>query len=265
MGLTIEQERAAEGLCIACGAPLPDERGGKRTYCDSRCAQAQRRKERRAAARPQRVTCKHCGDDFEKELGRRGPSPAYCSKGCQGKARHQREYVPTPRAATTPGAWKHKPGDSFGPLTIVERLANGRAVFACDCGNTKTLAIRNVVAGVSTNCADRQAHPDPRHKGQYLTYSGAHHRVAAQLGRAADRPCVACSGAAEHWAYRHSDHDQRADAKGREAGMTYSADPAHYWAMCRPCHQRWDRGERRINPAGGLSGVHVALFMALTA
>lgn len=250
---------------MACGEPLPEERGGKRTYCDSRCRQTQQRKERRATARPQRVTCKHCGEGFEKELGRRGPAPAYCSKECQGKARHLREYVPTPRAATTPEAWKHKPGDTFGPLTIVERLANGRAVFACECGNTKALAIRNVVAGVTTNCADREAHPDPRHKGQDVSCSGAHTRVAAQLGKAADRPCVGCDGPAEHWAYRHSDHHRRTDAEGREAGMTYSADPAHHWAMCRPCHKRWDDGHRRAVPSGGLSVALVALHMALSA
>lgn len=32
--------------------------------------------------------------------------------------------------------------------------------------------MRNRVVDLTANCADRQAHPDPRHKGEDVTYSG---------------------------------------------------------------------------------------------
>lgn len=110
--------------------------------------------------------------------------------------------------------------------------------------------MRNLVVDLTANCADRQAHPDPRHKGEDVTYSGRTSPGGSPgLGRAADRPCVACSGPAEQWAYRHSDHDRQADTKGREAGLTYGADPGALRGdvRCLPQAMR-----RRAPPSGAV-------------
>ncbi|SCG69604.1 hypothetical protein GA0070609_4427 [Micromonospora echinaurantiaca] len=210
-------------------------------------------------------TCQHCGGPIPpKPAGKRGPAPRYCGKICQGKAKHQRAYVPTPRAATMPSRQKHKPGNVYGSLTLVERIessASGdpRALFRCECGNVKALQINNVANGITTNCADRANHPDSRRR-ELLTYDGAHNRVKAQRGSASLYTCR-CGNQAEDWAYSHADYDERAMIKGREARKPYSTNPDHYSPMCRPCHKRFDNAHRRV-PEGGPSLAHVALFMA---
>ncbi|MEU8047789.1 hypothetical protein AB0B71_27060 [Micromonospora echinofusca] len=206
--------------------------------------------------------CGHCGGPIPpKPAGKRGPAPAYCGKPCQNKAKHQRAYVPTPRAATSPSRQKHKPGNRYGALVLVERIEPGgsdpRALFRCDCGNVKELAIRNPANGVTLNCADRARHPDPRRKDQ-LTYDGAHNRVKGLRGSASGYLCR-CGNQAEQWAYSHADHDQQRDSEGREAGSPYSTNPDHYSPMCRSCHARYDNAHRRM-AGNGLSLVHVAYW-----
>lgn len=161
---------------------------------------------------------------------------------------------------------KHQPGNRYGQLVLVERLEDRahRGVFRCDCGTTKELQLGNITRGVTTSCADRAQHPDPR-RAERPTYSGAHGRVRAARGPARDHPCAAdCGRMAETWAYDHGDVDQLVEESGREAGYTYSAKPEHYMALCRQCHGRsWDASRAKAAPRHAVSLVHVALHAAL--
>ncbi|NJC10605.1 hypothetical protein F4558_000431 [Micromonospora profundi] len=210
--------------------------------------------------------CQHCGGSME---GKR-PQAIHCGERCRDQARRQREREarqtdPRPRGnypTSRPNQRKHRPGNVYGPLTLVERIEGSgepRALFRCGCGNVKALRIGNVASGVTANCTDRANHPDPRRK-DVLTYDGAHNRVKGQRGSASQYNCR-CGNQAEHWSYSHADHDQARMPEGREAGKPYSTNPDHYTPRCRGCHARFDNSHRRM--AGGpLSLVHVALFMA---
>jgi hypothetical protein len=166
-----------------------------------------------------------------------------------------------------PSRWKHKPGDRFASLVILERVGKvkGQAgvVVQCDCGGEpKIVGLGNLIQGLTTNCADRDRHVDPRFKGADITYDGAHNRVKGIRGSASGYPCALCGGPAQQWAYRHSDPDQKIGTHGKGKGSAYSTDPDHYWAACRHCHARWDIARRKI-PSKGLSLFHAALYLTL--
>ncbi|MFI7650002.1 hypothetical protein ACIBTZ_28555 [Micromonospora sp. NPDC049460] len=207
--------------------------------------------------------CPQCGEPIPpKPAGKRGPAPKYCGQTCQSRAKHQRTYVPTPRAATVPSRRKHVPGNVYNSLTLVERIEGSgepRALFRCECGNVKALQINNVARGITTTCADRANHPDSRRQ-ELLTYDGAHNRVKGQRGSASLYLCR-CGEQAEQWAYSHADHDERAMIRGREARKPYSLNPDHYSPMCRPCHTRHDNAHRRL-VGNGISLVHLAYWTA---
>lgn len=69
---------------------------------------------------------------------------------------------------------------------------------------------------------------------------GAHCRVKAIWGSAAQYPCVQCASAAKDWAYDGTDESQ---AIG-ETGGWYSHFPEFYMPMCRKCHKRRDNAAR---------------------
>lgn len=78
----------------------------------------------------------------------------------------------------------------------------------------------------------------PTWKGEQVTYSGAHMRLKAERGSAADRNCVDCGQVAGHWSYNHSCPSERADEK---CGP-YSPDPGQCDPRCVPCHKNFDLG-----------------------
>lgn len=79
----------------------------------------------------------------------------------------------------------------------------------------------------------------PNWTGDTISYRGAHLRVAYQRGRAAQRLCsTGCGRPAAEWAYDHQDPNEL----HRDDGRPFSANPAHYTPMCRPCHRRFDAG-----------------------
>lgn len=208
--------------------------------------------------------CSACGEtkpveEFNRDSKRKDGRDPRC-KACRATKRaaaYVRKGYPTSR----PASRKHKPGDVYGSLTLVERIEgdSGRAVFRCECGNLKALHIRNVTRGITVNCADRANHPDPRRQ-ELLTYDGAHNRVKGQRGSASQYLCR-CGNQAEQWAYSHADYDERAMIKGREARKPYSLNPEHYVPMCRPCHKRLDNAHRAM-PGNGISLAHRVLWMA---
>lgn len=91
--MTIEQQRALNGECIRCGAPLPEERGGKRLYCGEACRRRQHRADRRAEkTTPDRRRCEHCGGAMTgKRAGAR-----YCTKRCTTSAARLRQSAAGP-------------------------------------------------------------------------------------------------------------------------------------------------------------------------
>lgn len=212
-----------------------------------------------------------CGAVLPPRRGRSGPHRSTCDdcKREQARARGRRETERrrAERAGREPKPrkLKHKPGDRWGSLTLTERLEDHtRAVFACDCGNSKELSLRNVVAGRTTNCADRSRHPNPR-RVERPTYATAHYRVTQERGPANTHPCAGgCGEQASHWAYRHSDLDQLVEEHGREAGSVYSANPDHYAPLCRACHHRWDKARAGQAPRHGLSLAHVVFGQVYT-
>ena len=207
--------------------------------------------------------CLHCGHELPAK-GKTGPAKTYCDRQCRNKAKHVRQYTPHPLPAhRSYRARIDRTGQRFASLTVLEQLSNGMAMCRCDCGNEKRIHMRNLVCGDLVNCADRDRHVDPRFKGDDVTYDGAHGRVKGELGSASGYPCALCGAPAQGWAYRHSDPDQKVGTsdKGKGLGLTYSSNPAHYWAACRSCHTHWDAVRRKTGK--GLSLFHAALYLAL--
>ncbi|MEV0733311.1 hypothetical protein [Polymorphospora sp. NPDC050346] len=208
--------------------------------------------------------CSACGETKPIETsGRDGSRKDGREPRCKAcrSARHAATYVRKGHPTSRPVSQKHKPGNRYGALVLVERVEQSgepRALFRCECGTVKALQINNVASGTTVNCADRANHPDPRRRDQ-LTYNGAHSRVKRERGSASRHLCR-CGKQAEQWAYSHADYDQVRMTEGREAGKPYSLDPQHYSPMCRRCHARFDQARRRLG--GALSLVHLAYWMA---
>lgn len=74
-------------------------------------------------------------------------------------------------------------------------------------------------------------------------YAAQHLYVATVRGRAAEQLCAHCTRPADHWAYDHADPDPLTEHRDGHS-VSYSADPAHYIALCRSCHTRFDRRDR---------------------
>lgn len=90
-----------------------------------------------------------------------------------------------------------------------------------------------------------QTHGDPTtvsmvmHYGDEVGYVAAHARLRRLRGPASDHPCARCHGPAAHWAYDHTDPNEKV---GTDHGqrVPFSVDPARYLPMCVPCHKAFD-------------------------
>jgi hypothetical protein len=147
------------------------------------------------------------------------------------------------------------PGDRFGELVLIQRTKpdgsrNYFGVWACDCGSTKTIAIRNVVQGKTINCADRSKHPDPRWRA--LRYKPWHDWLANNYGNAREKPCAFCGAMTAHsgWAYVHGGADDRelTDETRKDAGKAYIMDASLYVVLCKRCHGAYDRAWANGSP-----------------
>ncbi|MGW8796650.1 hypothetical protein ACWGN9_05970 [Streptomyces sp. NPDC055775] len=221
----------------------------------------------------QERTCETCPAILPpRPSGARGPAPRFCNdcKRRQHNDRSTARYTRKGYPKTRPEAWRHKPGDTFGSLTLVERLGkrNGSqwvtAECACPGRTVKEYNLSNLINGVTVNCADREHHADPRagrFQGDVPAYGTVHNWVAAKRGRAKDHPCLLCGATAAHWAYLHGAPDQLLGPAGtHEDGMPYAVDVEQYEPMCRSCHRRWDNARASL-PAQCVSLAHVALFL----
>ena len=96
-----------------------------------------------------------------------------------------------------------------------------------------------------------QDHPSWR--GDDVSFSAVHGRLRALLGRAADRLCVDCGQAAQHWSYDGTDPSEKEDGEGQNAGRRFSTDPARYVPRCIPCHRRADVISAKLTEADVLA------------
>lgn len=93
------------------------------------------------------------------------------------------------------------------------------------------------------NCRNNsfQGTGNPKWRGGEIGYGAAHDRVRALHGSASGHACRHCAGQAAHWAYDHTDPDEKHDP---EEGV-YSPDPIRYMPLCASCHKRFDNAHRR--------------------
>lgn len=81
-------------------------------------------------------------------------------------------------------------------------------------------------------------------RGDDISYAGIHDRLRAHRGSPSRLQCAHCSGPAAHWAYDHSDPDEKtADWYGYV--VPYSTDLTRYMPLCSSCHTKFDRGGLR--------------------
>lgn len=85
--------------------------------------------------------------------------------------------------------------------------------------------------------ADNPIVPHQQHDPNTPPYRTVHKWLQNERGRADEHDCVRCGRPARHWAYDHSDPDERVGSDGR----TFSNDLSRYQPMCQTCHQQWDR------------------------
>lgn len=136
-------------------------------------------------------------------------------------------------------------GKRFGALVALSREPGSRWLCRCDCGNQKSVLIGDLNRGSTTTCGERPTHP----RKALVTYAGAHDRVAAAKGRAADHRCIDCTEPAQHWSYDHQDPDELIEALPVQRGryiydVAYSVDPEHYDPRCIRCHRAYDMGRK---------------------
>ncbi|MGW3819549.1 hypothetical protein [Streptomyces sp. NPDC005046] len=105
-----------------------------------------------------------------------------------------------------------------------------------------------------------RAEQSPRWAGDDVTYLGAHRRIAAEHGKAADWKCACgCGKPAAEWAYLGIDTEQRAATGGRHEGVLYSPSSEHYAPLAKVCHARFDVWQRQRRT--GLSLASAVLDM----
>ena len=90
---------------------------------------------------------------------------------------------------------------------------------------------------VSSGTATRLQSPSP---GQTVGYKGAHSRVRAVKGSAAEHLCIDCGNPAKHWSYDHTDPDEHTSDSG-----PFSLHPDRYQPRCHKCHRNFDLACKR--------------------
>ena len=188
--------------------------------------------------------------------------------GASPEGQGSRAFLACPQGLpkTRPNRQRYKPGHRFGGLVLVERRGevNGsqRVVCRCDCGSVREYSLSNLVSGATVRCTDRSQHPDPRSKGDDITYDGAHNRTKAKRGSASSYRCWKCGGQARDWAYSHTDSDEKRMDNGREAGRPYTTDPMRSLPLCRACHRLFDSTTAPRMVASGVATSSPALALA---
>ena len=83
----------------------------------------------------------------------------------------------------------------------------------------------------------------PLWRGNDITYTAAHLRLAKLKGSAAGHRCADCSARAVHWSYDHRDPDEITRPGSRP--YSFSTKPEHYQPRCSSCHVNFDNDARR--------------------
>lgn len=157
---------------------------------------------------------------------------------------------------------KDMTGQTFGRLTVLERTENhvtpsGQVkttwLCRCACGNTKRIRGATLRKGEvqSCGCYQREAIAAMRRASRRETagYYSAHLRLVREFGRAKDHPCAECGNErAQAWSYDHGDPNELSQMV-RGFLLFYSLDHRHYRPLCRSCHGRFDRAQKRVREA----------------
>lgn len=123
----------------------------------------------------------------------------------------------------------------FGHLTVTGRDPErpGRWKATCDCGTTTSVRTDNLTGGFTRSCGCAQHRPTVSHGT--MTYNSVHQRLRRVRGRAAEHPCVDCSGPAYDWSLSAT------PTHVTEGGRGYSTDLDDYEPRCRSCHRAQEK------------------------
>lgn len=95
-------------------------------------------------------------------------------------------------------------------------------------------------------------------KGDHLSITGVHKRLARLWGPASGRQCVGCERRAAEWSYDGLDPDQLTGVANGFV-MAYSVDLSHYQPRCTSCHRKFDgAGDRPRDALGRFTSERAA-------
>ena len=160
------------------------------------------------------------------------------------------DHLFTDKECLTPGCANSPYGGNYcGPCTRLTAL--GRAEPCKVEWGTRRCLEPSIAQGYCNSHYRRFLdHGDPLAGGTFhgsddITNVGAHFRVRALWGVAAQYPCIECGGQAKDWAYDGTDPTQKLGAitygqTRRPSYVYYSIYPEFYMPMCRKCHGKRD-------------------------
>ena len=95
-------------------------------------------------------------------------------------------------------------------------------------------------------------------KGDHLSITGVHKRLARLWGPASGRQCIGCERRAAEWSYDGLDPDQLTGVANGFV-MAYSVDLSHYQPRCTSCHRKFDgAGDRPRDALGRFTSERAA-------
>jgi len=155
-------------------------------------------------------------------------------------------------------------GQTFDRLTVLRRSENrGRRVMwlmSCDHGGfgapTEFVASgSHSFGGHTKSCGCWHSEMMAARRGAdhpswvaIPGYAAAHYRVSSARGQARDQGVCdweGCALPANEWSYDHDDPNESHELR-RGVPRSYSADPSHYRALCRPHHRAFDHAHAAL-------------------
>lgn len=183
-------------------------------------------------------------DDCEATVRARGLCPKHYTRHSLGRAMLDKPTFQTCQAPDCP-APPRSTHATYCERHYTRIRRNGSlnlkpTVLTVACANPTCDRNSQTSLGYCRRCRERvRRHGDPnvlivKARSNRPGYSSAHRRIRQDRGPATLHTCP-CGAPARHWAYDHTDPLELPSCYG-----PYSADPAHYLALCVRCHKRID-------------------------